>query len=206
MGRVLAARRASGVLAGLTTVFNVLLLNVLVLLACLPIVTSPLALRAGWGALERWRGDGEDRVAREFWSAFVGAGVGRPTAVVGAPLVLLAIGIGEVHYFAARHTPMGLVCLGLGLSSVYLAAGSLGYVLALDRRAPTMAAGEIWSIALRLAVGNAFVTGPLFLLELVAALGVGRLDPATLLLGLPLAFLACVRQTVRLGLRRSGLL
>lgn len=204
MARALSLPRAEGVLAGLTTVLNVLLLNALVLFACAGVVTVPLALRAGWATLERWRDDGEDRVAREFLAALRAVPIRRSLVVDGTPLVLLGLGVVEVRHFAADHRPMGLVCLGLAFATVYVATGSFGYVVALDLRSPATPAGELWTVALRLALVNALVTGPLCLLELVMAVGLVSLDPATLVAGVPLAFLWSIRSSVAFGMRRVG--
>jgi hypothetical protein len=47
------------------------------------------------------------------------------------------------------------------------------------------------------------VTGPLFLAEIAGAAAVTLIDPALLLLGLPLGLLQFMRLTAQLGLRRS---
>ena len=54
------------VVGALTACFNFLVLNLVLLLACLPVVTVPVALQAATVALERWRVSGEDQVVRGF--------------------------------------------------------------------------------------------------------------------------------------------
>jgi len=57
------------IVAALRAVFNFLVLNVVLVMACLPVVTVPLACQAATISLERWRAAGEDRVVREFIAA-----------------------------------------------------------------------------------------------------------------------------------------
>ena len=57
------------VMAVLSAIFNCLALNLALLVACLPIVTVPVAFQAGIVALDRWRNEGEDRLVREFVAA-----------------------------------------------------------------------------------------------------------------------------------------
>ena len=56
----------SRVMAALSSLFNLLMLNLVFLVVCLPVVTVPIAVNGAWTALDRWRAGGEDRVAREF--------------------------------------------------------------------------------------------------------------------------------------------
>ena len=80
------------IFAGLTTLFNVLALNLAMIVASLPLITAPVAVSAAAATLDQWRRDGEDRVIRQFvlefrhrWSArtTLGAGVPMAAAVLG---------------------------------------------------------------------------------------------------------------------------
>ena len=193
------------VLAALGSIFNFLALNLVVLIACLPVLTIPLALVALTIALDRWRGDGEDRVVREFFFALRSRPPLATTLVAGVPLVVAAIGAEEVHYFAHGGEPVDWVCLGFGLAALVLALGALGYVLLLVARRPTVPATEVWALGVGLALRNLFATGPLFVVEIVAATLLGLLDPALLMLGLPVGLLSLMRLTARFGLRRARL-
>ena len=55
-----------------------------------------------------------------------------------------------------------------------------------------------------LAVRNLFVTGPLFLVVVGGAAVLTWIDPALLLLGLPLLALQLMRVTANFGLRRAS--
>jgi hypothetical protein len=61
------------------------------------------------------------------------------------------------------------------------------------------------SLSLRLAIRNLFITGPLFVVEIVGATLLALLDPPLLMIGLPLAVLSLMRLTARSGLRMAGL-
>lgn len=190
------------VVAALRTCFNFLALNLALVVACVPVVTFPLALDAATVALERWRVDREDRVVREFISALRSRPPFHTTLQVGVPLVVAGLASEEVHFFAKGGSPASWLCLGSGVAALLMALTSLGYVLLLTARQPAMPAPELWSLAARLAVRNFVLTGPLFVAEIAGAVLLGFVDPALLLIGLPLGFLQLARLTARLGLRR----
>ncbi len=192
-------------MAALGSVFNFLALNAVVVIVSLPVVTAPLALVAVTVALDRWRTDGEDRVVREFFAALRSRPALPTVLVAGAPLVVAGIGAEEVHYFAHGGEPVDWVCLGFGFAALLLAICALGYVLLLAARCPVVPANEIWSLSLRLAIRNLFITGPLFVVEIVGATLLALLDPPLLMIGLPLAVLSLMRLTARCGLRAAGL-
>ena len=192
-------------MAALGSVFNFLALNLVVLIVSLPVVTVPLAFVAATIALDRWRTDGEDRVVREFFAALRSLPPLPTTVLAGAPLLVAGIGAEEVHYFAHGGQPVNWVCLGFGSAALFLAITALGYVLLLAARHPTLPAAEIWSVGVRLAVRNLFATGPLFVVEIVGTTSLALIDPALLIIGLPLALLFLMRVTTQFGLRRSGL-
>ncbi|MGH9105397.1 MAG: hypothetical protein ACRDZX_06085 [Acidimicrobiales bacterium] len=194
----------SRVVAALATYFNFLSLSLALLITCLPLVTIPLALHAATVALERWRAEGEDRVVREFLGALRSANRLRVTLATGVPLLVAATALEEVHYFARGGPGMGWVCLGFGAVTLLIALTSIGYVLLMGVRYPTVPVPELWTFCVRLALSNLFVTGPLFLLEVAGTTLLGLLDPALLLIGLPLGLLALLRLTAEIGARRCG--
>ncbi|MGC8628050.1 MAG: hypothetical protein ACP5VR_10990 [Acidimicrobiales bacterium] len=193
------------VMAALTAVFNLLALNLALVVVSLPVVTIPLALNAATGALGRWRSEGEDRVVREFFAALRSGRAWQTTIRVGAPLAAIGIGVEEVHYFAHGGGPLEWTCLGFGASGLVIALSSLGYVLVLGTQDPDGAASQVWALAIALAVRNLFTTGVLFVLETTAAALAALLDAPLLLLGLPVALLWSMRLTANFGLRRAGL-
>ena len=223
---------SSRLMAGLTTVFNVLALNLILLAVSLPVITLPAAIDAASTALDRWRDDGEDRVIREFLIALRAGSAVRVTAVLGVPLAVIGLGLAEARHFVRASAPADRVSLGICLAALLIVLTAAGYVIELA--AQPVAAGragaaaqpvadvtwpavgtwpavdirsavDTWSLAARLAVRNLAVTGPLFLAEMAAATTLTMIDPGLLLLGLPVALLYLTKRTARLGLRRVDL-
>lgn len=204
MTPVLFAGAKKSVVAALRTIFNVLALNLALVVASLPVVTLPLALDAAAVALERWRTEGEDRVVREFVGAIRARSSLRTFARVGGPFLATVLAVEEVHFFARGGSPASWLCLGSGVAALVITTSSTGYAISLGVRQPMTPAVDIWSAAVKLALQNVFVTGLPFVLEAGAAALIGLLDPALLLLGLPLGFLQLARLTAGLGLRRAS--
>jgi hypothetical protein len=191
-------------MAALATLFNVLALNLALLIASLPIVTLPAAVNAATVALDRWRGEGEDSVIREFISALRSRPFPRITAVAGVPLAAVAVGVAEAHHFARGAGLPDRVGLGFVAVALLITLTALGYVFLLAARDPAAPAADLWSLSARLAIRNLFVTGPLFLAEIAVVTVPAVIDPALLLLGLPLLLLQLMRLTAQFGLRRAG--
>jgi hypothetical protein len=185
-------------------VFNFLALNLALVLTSLLVVTIPLAVNAATVAIERWRADDEDRVVREFLAALRSRSPLRTSIALGVPLGAIAIAAEEVHYFARGGASINSVCLGSGLAALLIAVGATGYVIVLCSRRPSTPVPELWSLSIRLALRNFFITGPLLLLELAGAALLGLADPALALIGLPLALLILVRLTADFGFRRAA--
>jgi hypothetical protein len=203
-GRQLMGIVRSRIMAALSSLFNFLTLNIVVLLISVPIVTIPVTAIAAWVALDRWRGAGEDRVVREFFIALRSRPVLRTTPVVAVPLAVIAAATEEVHYFAHGNNLEARACFGLGLASLVIASTAIGYVMLLVAKQSSLSAAEIWSISIRLALRNLFVTGPLFLVEIGAATFLTLLDPALVVIGLPIALLALMRRTAQFGLDKAS--
>jgi len=191
------------VMAALATLFNVLALNLALLIASLPIVTLPAAVNAATVALDRWRDDGEDSVVREFIAALRSRPFPRTTAVAGVPLAAVAVGVAEFHHFARGASLPDRVGLGFVAVALLITLTALGYVFLLAARDPAARAADLWSLSARLAIRNLFVTGPLFLAEIAVVTVPAVIDPALLLLGLPLLLLQLMRLTAQFGLRRA---
>jgi len=187
----------------LITCFDFLALNLVLLVACLPVVTVPVAFQAATVALERWRVSGEDRVVREFLGALRSLPPLRTTVTVGTPLAVAAIAAEEVHFFSRGGSPGDWVSLGFGAAALLVALASIGYVLVLGARQPLMASSDVWNLSVCLAVRNLLMTGPLFVGEFVTAAFLLLLDPALVLIGLPILVLQCLRLTTQLGLRKA---
>jgi hypothetical protein len=190
------------IMAGLTTLFNFIALNLALLVAALPVITAPAAASAATVALDRWRRDGEDRVVREFISVLRRLAP-RTTLEVGVPFAAIALGLAEVHHFAHDRSPVAHIWFGLGLGALLVTLSAVGYVLVLAAREQARPAGELWSECAGLALRNILVTGPLFLAEIAVAVAAISTVPALALLGVPLLLLQSMRLTARLGLRRA---
>jgi hypothetical protein len=195
--RILGTRLA----AVLTALFNALALNLVMIVASLPLITAPTSVSAASAVLDRWARDGEDRVIRQFllelrdrWSA-------RTTLGVGAPLLAVVLGVIEVRHFAPEAAPAGRAGLCLAGAALFVTLASLGYLFQLSADDPGLKPVDLWSASARLAVRNVLVAGPL---SAVPAAGVALLtarSPAVLLLGLPLFLLHALKRTARRGLR-----
>jgi hypothetical protein len=190
------------IMAALAALFNVLALNLVLLVASLPVVTLPAAAGAASVALDRWRRDGEDRVVREFVIALRSRPPLGTTAVIGVPLAAAALGLAEIRHFAPEATLPGRVGLGLGLGALFVTLAALGYVLQLAADDPARPPVDLWSLSARLAIRNLFVTGPLFVAAIAAAAVLTVAAPGLLLLGMPVVLLYLLKLTARLGLRR----
>lgn len=190
------------VAAALATMFNFLALNLVLLIASLPVITLPMAMNAATVALDRWRGEGEDRVVREFVIALRTRPPLRTTLLTGVPLAAVVTGVAEVHHFARSASLTDRVYLGLGFGALLITLLAIGYVFLLTAREAALPPAELWSLAAGLAIRNFLVTGPLFLIEIAGATVATLVDPALLLLGVPLFLLQLMRLTAQFGLAR----
>jgi hypothetical protein len=190
-------------MAALGTLFNVLALNLVLIIVSLPVITLPAAVNAATVALDQWRNEGEERVVRSFVNSLRTQPFCRTTLLTGVPLAAVAVGITEVRHFAAGRAALAAhVAMGLGTGGLVITFVSLGYVFLLTARGTELPGPELWSASVRLGIRNLFRTGPLFLIEIVAAITLTRLDPALLILGLPTLLLQLMRLTAQSGLRR----
>lgn len=192
----------SRVMTGLTTMFNFLALNLVLLIVSLPVITLPFAVNAATVALDRWRGEGEDRVVRSFVAALRTRPFWRTTLLTGVPLAAVAVGVAEVRHFSHGAALADRAAMGFGTVALLITFMSLGYVFLLAARDTSLSAPDFWSLSARLGIRNLFRTGPLFLLEMAAATALTVIDPALLALGLPLFLLQLMRLTAQSGLRR----
>ena len=214
----LAGILGTRIMAALATMFNVLALNLALLIASLPLVTLPVAINAATVALDRWRREGEDSVVREFVIALRSRSPLRTTLLVGVPLVAAATGVAEVHHFIRGGSLTDRVYLGLGFGALLITLTAIGYVVLLTARGPALSPAELspaelspaelspaelWSLCAGLAIRNLLATGPLFLIEIAGATALTLIDPALLLLGVPLLLLQLMRLTAQFGLRRA---
>jgi Protein of unknown function, DUF624 len=192
------------VFAWLTTLFNALALNLVMIVASLPLITAPVAISAASAVLDQWRREGQDQVVRQFIAEFRDRWSVRVTLGAGVPLAAVALGAAEVRFFAGEATLTGRVGLGLGAAALLLTLAALGYVFQLTADQPGLSPVELWSRSARLAVRNLLVAGPLSGAPIAGVLVLTVRDPFVLLLGLPLFLLHALKLVARAGLRPSA--
>jgi hypothetical protein len=190
------------IMAALATMFNFLALNLALLIASLPVVTLPVAINAATVALHRWRDEGEDSVVREFLVALRSRPPLPTTVLVGVPLTAVVTGLAEVQHFTRGDSLTDRVSLGLGVGALLITLTAIGYVFLLTAREPSWSPADLWSLCAALAIRNLLVTGPLFLIEIAGSAAVALIDPALLLLGVPLLLLQLMKLTAQFGFRR----
>ena len=192
-------------MAGLTTLFNVLALNLALLVASLPLITAPTAIAAASATLDRWRLEGRDRVISQFAAEFRDRWSVRATLGTGVPMAAAVLGLVEVRHFAWEATPAGRIGLALGAGALLVTLAALGYLLQLAADEPGLSPVDLWSASARLAVRNLPVAGPLSAVPVAGLAILAGRDPALLLLGLPVFLLHALKMTARPGLRRAGM-
>ncbi len=191
----------------LTALFNVLALNLVLIVASLPVITAPVAVTAASAAIGEWGRAGEDRVVRQFLIEFRRLWSARTTLGAGVPLLAAALGLAEIRYFAARPAAAAVTGLCLGGGALIVTAGALGYLLPLlgePGPSPRPRLVDLWSLSARLAAKNLLTVA---IPAAVPAAGMAALaarDPAVLLLGLPAFQLYALRRMAGPGLRRAA--
>jgi hypothetical protein len=193
------------VMAGLTTLFNVLALNLAMLVASLPLITAPAAVSAASATLDRWRRDGEDRVVRQFITEFRSRCSVRTLLGAGVPMAAVVLGLAEIRHFAREATPTGRAGLLLGGAALLVTLAALGYLFQLTGDQPGLPPVELWSLSARLAVRNLLVAVPLSAVPIAGLTLLAARDPVVLLFGLPVFLLYWLKLIAQPGLRRAGL-
>ncbi len=185
------------VFAWFTTLFNALALNLVMIVAALPLITAPAAISSASAVLDQWRREGQDQVVRQFIAEFRARWSVQGTLGAGVPLAAVVLGAAEIRYFAPQATLAGRVGLGLGAAALLVTLAALGYVFQLTADQPGLPPVELWSQSARLAVRNLLIAGPL---SAVPAAGLAVLtvrDPFVLLLGLPIFLLHALKLITR---------
>jgi hypothetical protein len=192
------------IMAGLTTLFNVLALNLAMIVAALPLITAPVAVSAASAALDQWRRDGEDRVVRQFIIEFRARWSVRTTLGAGIPMAAAVLGVAEIRHFAHDASLASRGGLVLGGCALLITLAALGYVFQLAADDRGLSPVDLWSVSARLAVRNLLVAGPLAAAPVAGVAILAARDPAVLLLGLPLFLLHALKLIARPGLRRAA--
>jgi uncharacterized membrane protein YesL len=192
------------VFAWLTTLFNALALNLVMIVASLPLITAPAAISAASAVLDQWRREGQDQVVRQFIAEFRARWSVRVTLGTGVPLAAVVLGLAEIRFFARDASVAGRVELGFGAAALLVTLAALGYVFQLTADQPGLSPVELWSRAARLAVRNLLVAGPLTAAPCAGLVILAVRDPFVLLLGLPVFLLHALKLIAQPGLRRAG--
>jgi hypothetical protein len=191
------------IMAGLGVLFNVLALNLVLIVAALPLCTAPVAVSAASAALDRWRQGGEERVVSQFIAEFRDRWSARTVLAAGVPMAAAVLGLAEIRHFARDATPTGRAGLVLGGGALLITLAGLGYLFQLIADQPGLAPVELWSRSARLAVRNLLVAGPLSAAPIAGLAILAGRDPAVLLLGLPVFLLHALKLIAGPGLRRA---
>ena len=193
-------RLGPGALRALHAVFNVIALNIVWVVASLPLVTIPLATAAAFTAIDSWLSGTDDRVLHSFACRARHRPV-RTSVLCGLPMCMLGIAVLEISYFAPRPLPVDRMCLGIALSFGIAAAAITGYVLLVV--AKIGAPGPVvWKMASALCPSNLLVTGPLLVLQVFGGIILGYADPGLVAVVVPASVMFLVYQTTSFGLRR----
>lgn len=190
-------------MAGLTTLFNAVALNLAMMMAALPLITAPVAVSSASAALDRWRRDGEDRVVRQFFIEFRDRWSLRATLAAGVPMAAAVLGLAEVRHFAPQPSMADRAWLCLGAGALLITLAALGYVFQLTADTPGLPPVDLWSASARLAVRNLLVAGPLSAIPVAGVAVLAARDPGVLLLGTPLYLLQALKLIARPGLRQA---
>jgi hypothetical protein len=190
-------------MAWLTTLCNVLLLNLALIVASLPLITAPTAVSAASATLDRWRRQGEDQVVRQFLIEFRSRWSMRTTLSIGVPMAAAVLGLAEIRHFAQETTLSGRAGLTLGGGALLVTLAALGYLFQLTTDRPGLSPVDLWSLSARLAVRNLLVAGPLSAAPIAGVAILAGRDPAVLLLGLPIFLLHALKLIALRGLRRA---
>jgi hypothetical protein len=196
MTPVISGILGTRVFAWLTTLFNALALNLVMIAASLPLITAPVAISAASAVLDQWR-EGQDQVVRQFIAEFRARWSARVTLGAGVPLAAVVLGAAEIRFFAREATLAGRVGLGLGAAALLITLAALGYMFQLAADQPGLSPVELWSQSARLAVRNLLMAGPLSAVPIAGLVVLTVRDPFVLLLGLPIFLLHALKLIAR---------
>ncbi|HSZ39593.1 MAG TPA: hypothetical protein VK817_06525 [Trebonia sp.] len=201
--RTAARAHPGSVSAVLAAVFNVLALNVVLVVTSLAVVSIPLAVSAAFEAVYRWRTLDDDQVLRNFALALRRRPVVR--SLVTGPAVLVAIlGGAESVYFTHYSGFIALVCVLIGITTSAIAVSVAAYLCLF--LATTDAGGrELWRAACVAAGRTVALTTPVFALATACAVVAGLAAPALAVVAVPVLLLWSWQRTAAWGARRLGL-
>lgn len=199
------ARRAhpGSVSAALAAVFNVLVLNVALVVASLAVITVPLAISAAFEAVCRWRALDDDQVLRNFTLALRRRPVMK--SLVLAPAVLVTVlGGAESAYFTGYSGFIALVCVLIGITTAAMAVSVAAY-LCLFLVTSDAGYRALWRAALVATGRTVALTTPVFALTTGGAVMAALAAPALAVVAAPVLLLWSWQRAATWGARRLGL-
>jgi hypothetical protein len=205
MVRERPVRRAhpGSVSAALAAVFNVLALNVILVVASLAVVTVPLAISAAFEAVYRWRTLGEDQVLGNFMLALRRRPIAK-SLLVGPAILAAVLGGTESAYFTHYSGFIALVCVFIGITTSAIAVSVVAY-LCLFLTTSDAGYRKLWRAAF-IATGRTVVlTTPVFALTTCCAVVAGLAAPALAVVAVPVLLLWAWQRAATWGAHRLGL-
>jgi hypothetical protein len=200
-----SVRRAhpGSVSAALTAVFNVLALNVVLVVASLAVVTIPLAISAAFETVYRWRTLGEDQVLRNFVLSLRRRPIAK-SLTVGPATVVAMLGVTESVYFMRYSGFIALVCVFIGITTAAIAVSVVAY-LCLFLTTSDAGYRKLWRAAF-IATGRTVVlTTPVFALSTCCAVVAGLAAPALAVVAVPVLLLWAWQRVAAWGAHHLGL-
>lgn len=191
-------------MVGLTSIANIFMLDVCLLCCLATVVAIPLGVAAAVSSLYRWRHLGESRVGRSWWLAMTQ----RPfwkSCVLTPSVAGMVLGGWEVDYFLHYRGGIALVCIAIGMLLCAVSISFTSYLALLVTVSRESDVLVIWRTASALVARTGIVTVPLFVVETLACVFVGRADPGLVVIGLPVLLLWSWQWTAVRGCRRVGL-
>lgn len=195
--------RPGSVSAALAAVFNVLALNVILVVASLAVVTIPLAISAAFEAVYRWRTLGEDQVLRNFVLSFRCRPITK-SLTVGPAMLLAMLGATESIYFMRYSGFIALVCVFIGITTSAISVSVVAY-LCLFLTTSDAGYRKLWRAAF-IATGRTVVlTTPVFALSACCAVVAGLAAPALAVVAVPVLLLWAWQRVATWGAHHLGL-
>jgi hypothetical protein len=189
--------------AALAAVFNVLALNVLLVVTSLAVVTVPLAVSAAFEAVYRWRTLGDDLVLRNFARSLRYRPVVK-SLTVGPAVFVASLGGAESVYFMRYSGFIALVCVFIGITTSAISVSVVAY-LCLFLTTSEAGCRELWRAAFIATGRTAVRTTPVFALATGCAVLAGLASPALAVVAVPVLLLWTWQQVARWGAQHLGL-
>ncbi|HEV3380052.1 MAG TPA: hypothetical protein VG142_03565 [Trebonia sp.] len=189
--------------AALAAVFNVLALNVILVVVSLAVVTVPLAISAAFETLYRWRTLDDDQVLRNFAFALRRRPLAK-TLVVGPAVLAAILGGCESAYFTHYRGFVALVCALIGITTSAIAVSVVAY-LCLFLATADAGYRDLWRAAFIATGRTVAATTPVFALATCCAVAAGLAVPALAVVAVPVLLLWSWQRIATWGAQHLGL-